>query len=485
VPSDSPGPRAAPAPAKVQGAVRGTSLALRIALVAVLSAVIAVLVAGFVSYPLARDAAIRQTESNLEKLTDATAAALERAPTTPDVDGQLIPDRLLAILEAENITAYYVLQGAQLPEGLTQTDLDALLAGQNVHGERVTHDGQIFVSARQLGSGAAVVLTQSDNAVNNLAISALYRFGIALAIGAAIAAVFGLLLARRLTRPLRQASHAARRLSTGDRDVVLKVEGPPEIAELTVALNDLQQALAVSEGRQRDFLLSVSHELRTPLTAIRGYAEAIADGVVPPSQMASTGVIMSSESDRLDRLVSDLLELARLDASDFPINPVPLNFQEIGNQAVAVWSDRCSSEGLTLLAELPVEPLYGRSDPVRIRQIIDNLCANALRVTPEGQVIVIAVRPADRRAWGQPASAHFVELEVRDGGPGLTADDCQVAFEPAELYSRYRGFRKVGTGVGLALVARLARRLGGGAEAGAAPEGGARFTIRVARWIDY
>ena len=94
--------------------------------------------------------------------------------------------------------------------------------------------------------------------------------------------------------------------------VRLPVEGPAEVAELSEALNHLSDALATSEGRERAFLLSVSHELRTPLTAVRGYAEALSDGVVPSEDVSRTGATMLAESERLDRLVSDLLDLARL-----------------------------------------------------------------------------------------------------------------------------------------------------------------------------
>jgi two-component system sensor histidine kinase BaeS len=109
------------------------------------------------------------------------------------------------------------------------------------------------------------------------------------------------------------------------------------------------------------------------------------------------------------------------------------------------------------------------TDPTRVRQIIDGLAENALRVTPAGAPIVLAARAEGAEAV----------VEVRDGGPGLTVDDLAVAFERSALFERYRGVRRVGTGVGLALVAGLAERLGGSAHAGRAPEGGAAFAVRL------
>lgn len=468
MPTDAPGIHPEPTSRVVRTKAHGLSLNARVALVTVASAVVAVLVAGAISFPLIKQSAEQESLGNLQRLADATAAAIERRPGPPDQ----IPNRLAATLRTQDITALYVPHGASVPGLFTVSDLANLANGMSLDGEADFQGDNVLVAARALSDGGSVVLTQPVQATGRLALTALARVAFALAVGVAIAAAFGLLLARRLTRPLREAAHAAKRLGAGDRDVELAVTGPPEIAELNEALNELRRDLAISEGRQREFLLSISHELRTPLTAIRGYAEAITDGVIPASDVSAKGAIVLSEADRLDHLVADLLDLARLDAVDFPVSSIEVDFADIANSATSVWSDRSRNEGISFRLELSASAIPGRTDPMRVRQIIDNLCANALRVTPSGGVMVLAVTALD---------AHWMRIEVRDSGPGLTADDCRVAFEPAELYSRYRGIRRVGTGVGLALVGRLAERLGGSAEAGLAAEGGARFTILIAR----
>ncbi|MCX6431221.1 MAG: HAMP domain-containing sensor histidine kinase, partial [Actinobacteria bacterium] len=284
-----------------------------------------------------------------------------------------------------------------------------------------------------------------------------------------IAVPIGFWAARRLTRPLRAARDAANEMAAGSRSVTLLPEGPAEIADIADSLNRLNAALVVSEGRQREFLMSVSHELRTPLTAVKGYAEALADGVISGDDVPRTGSTVAAEAARLDRLVTDLLDLARLGAVDFHIAPVDVDLVEIGEDAGEVWRDRAEPEGVTLALELPLEPLMTRTDPIRVRQVIDNLAENALRVSPRGSTIVLAVR----------REGDWAIVEVRDSGPGLTPDDIPVAFEPGVLHDRYRGVRPVGTGLGLALVGRLATGLGGQAEAGRALEGGARFTVRL------
>jgi signal transduction histidine kinase len=281
--------------------------------------------------------------------------------------------------------------------------------------------------------------------------------------------VAGALLARFIARPIRLAASAAGRLAAGDRSVRISRAGPAESAELADAFNQLAAALQTSEGRERDFLLSVSHELRTPLSTIRGYAEALADGVVGPDGAEKAGATMLAEAERLDRLISDLLVLSRLEAADLPLDVVPVDLVELIRAAGDAWSARCAPDGPLLRVQLPAEPIMVETDPGRVRQVIDGLCENALRVVPTGLPLVLAAR----------AGPDAAVLEVRDGGPGFTDEDLAVAFERGALNRRYRGIRKVGSGLGLALAARLVARLGGRITAGHAPEGGAMFTVEL------
>ncbi|MDP3971901.1 MAG: HAMP domain-containing sensor histidine kinase [Candidatus Nanopelagicales bacterium] len=453
----------------VEGSTHRISLGARIIMVAIVSAMIAVLVTALVAYPLVRDAAEQEAQFNLGQLADATAGAIE---ARPDRSTLLVPPRLHAVLLAEEIAVYIVRPGRPVPSFVTPADLSAVLAGHAVSGRAMLDSGPIIYAARMLANGSVVVLSQPSDPFRGIMGQAVNRMGLALAAGVGIAALIGSLLARRSAAPLRAASAAAERLSRGDRDVALSLDGPREIYDVNRALAGLQSELAISEGRLREFLMSVSHELRTPLTGIRGYAEALGDGVISdPVDIQRSGRVVVEEADRLDRLVSDLLDLARIDARDFVIVPQEADFAEIASQAADVWSDRCRAAGVDFELRSQPGPVRGSTDAVRVRQIIDNLVANALRVTPAGRQIVLELRTV-----GQ-----FVVVEVRDSGPGLTPDDCAVAFQPGELYNRYRGLRQVGTGVGLALVGRLAFRLGGSAQAGEAVEGGAAFTVTLAR----
>lgn len=454
---------------------RRRSLASRIILVTTVAAALAVIVAGLLSGFLLRYSAQAQGRQVLRD--DASLAATATDVSVERNGRARVPEAIVRVLTADHINVVLVDSAGALtgPEGRALTvhpvnarDLAALRSGVNVSTTRTVNGSRSYVEARPLSNGGAVVLFQKIAAARSNEGGTRLRLIFGLGVGLLVAAGVGIVLARRLARPLQRAAAAAHRLSTGARDVRVEPEGPAEVAEVAEAINGLNSALSISEGRQRDFLLSVSHELRTPLTAVKGYAEALSDGVVPPEAVPPTGRVLLAESGRLERLVSDLLDLARLGAQDFRIDVTDVDVNELLRQAATVWADRCAREGVPFDAHLPAAPVLVRTDPTRVRQVIDGLAENALRVTPSGRPIVFAL---------QPTVDGGAVIQVRDGGPGLTDDDCAVAFDRSALYERYRGVRKVGTGVGLALVSGLARRLGGRAEAGRAPEGGACFSV--------
>jgi two-component system sensor histidine kinase BaeS len=328
---------------------------------------------------------------------------------------------------------------------------------------------RVLVEGRALTGGGAIALVQTARLAPTDLAGFFRRELLAGLIGLVVAGVAGVLVARRLARPLQHAAAGARQLAAGERSVRIRPEGPTEVADVAEAVNTLAGELERSEARQREFLLSVSHELRTPLTAITGFAEALADGVTAREETPRVGTVLLGEARRLDRLIGDLLDLARLAAADFPIQLATVDLRGVLRESASVWSARCASVGVRFGVQEPPGPLVVTTDPTRVRQIIDGLAENALRVTPAGAPIVLAAR-------AEPGSA---VLEIRDGGPGLSAQDFADAFDRGVLYQRYRGVRQVGTGLGLAIVAGLAERLGGSASAGPAPEGGAAFAIRL------
>ena len=471
------------------------SLGSRAALLTGTIAAVTVIISGLVAMPLIRDAAELQAQSILSRQADLVKdvatnpndfdmnrgrmpSGMEddgdgdgmNAKPTSDSTGRALLG-LVSYLQAQGIEALAIIPGTSEPAVLTKQQILEVANGNSISGRYCADDQCFLIEARPVGTGTGIVLAQPTSIASNLKSEALTRIGIALIAGFSVAVAIGLLVSRRLTKPLKEAADAAHRLAIGERDVSLMESGPSEISEIAQALNVLAEELSYSEGRQREFLLSISHELRTPLTAIRGYAEAMYDGVVTGEEVTKVGSVVNAEAIRLDRLVADLLDLARTGAVDFPLHLQEIDLRDVVNEASSVWSDRAAREDVQFVCNVSQNAVMVNSDPVRIRQIIDNLAENALRVTPSGQKIIFELTGDGK-------------LQVRDSGPGLSPDDIKVAFQPGELYERYRGVRRVGTGFGLALVGRLANRLGVIATAGIAPEGGASFTIDFAPLIN-
>jgi signal transduction histidine kinase len=449
----------------------GSTVTARAIGVSCLVAAVSVLITIAVALPLAVRADNAAARESLAGKARVAANAIEGAPTAAaQAREDARATRVAQTLRDQGVETVLIRAGKPDQTGLPTRVVSDIAAGQPVS-TRIVYRGQLMMAeGRPAGNGDGIVLMQPVTTVTAAAV--FEKLWLALAAGLVAGIVAGFLLARRLGRPLRQVAVAARRLSAGDREARAPTDAPAEIADVSVALNDLAAALSTSENRQRSFLMSVSHELRTPLTTMKGYAEALADGVIGPEGAQRAGQTMLAESEHLDRLVEDLLVLARLEAEDFPIELMTVDLNAIATNAAESWGARYAGAGVVLRTEVPTYPVMVRTDPGRIRQVVDGLLENALRVVPAGAPVVLAVCAGVQPQW------HGV-IEVRDGGPGFTDDDLAVAFERGVLYERYKGARKVGSGLGLALASRLVGRLGGRIEAGHAPEGGARMSVTL------
>jgi signal transduction histidine kinase len=431
----------------------------RLVLLGVLTALVSVLAVAVVGVPLVRSEALAQARVTLSDEADYLSGLVRLSVDRDDLAAAVTQ------LDELGVRADVVGPEEVDDSGLPVDVLRRTLATGGAGG--TSQDGRTLVEARLVSPERILILKKpAADAIDDVAGPLLGRLAVALVVGLVVAAVAGVLAARRLARPLRDTRDAARRLSTGERSLRVQTDGPVEVVDLADALNGLADALERSESRQRRFLLSVSHEMRTPLTSVRGYAEALADGVVSGPEAERAGAVIVTEARRLDSLMSDLLALARSDADDFQVDLVATDLAALVDQAAQAWSEPCRQAGLDLRTETPNGPVAALADPMRTRQVIDALVANAVRATPAGRPVVIAAAHAvDGRPW----------MQVRDGGPGLTDEDLPVAFDSGVLRDRYEGSRAGGSGIGLALVERLVRRMGGHVVAGHAPEGGAAF----------
>ena len=314
-----------------------------------------------------------------------------------------------------------------------------------------------YFAARKGNPGTIILLRRQRSLLSG------YVWGllIAAAAGGLLAAVAAFLLARRIARPVDRVSAAARSLTRGTHPEPVPVEGAAEIATLAVAFNDLAAQLRQAQEAERNFLLSVSHELKTPLTAIRGYAEAVEDGAVDPREAAAT---VSSEARRLERLVRDLLDLARMNRTDFSVHNSEIDLAEVADDAVRRYEQQAESFGVELHAVADGSaPAIADAD--RVLQVVSNLVENALRLTPPGGEVRVVAAPG--------------VLRVEDTGPGLEAADTERAFERFYLHERYGLERQVGTGLGLAIVKELTLAMGGDVEVESLPGKLTVFTVRL------
>ena len=333
--------------------------------------------------------------------------------------------------------------------------------GRPVQGH-VTVDGTTYQFAARLVQNKGFVLLRPATLKTADWWPFLQGLLIAGLVGATLAGIGSFVSARAISRPVRRVADAAQSLAGGSSPDPIPLEGSAELILLAGSFNDMAVQLAKAKEAEQSFLLSVSHELKTPLTAIRGYAEALKEGVVTADEAADT---IRLESGRLERLVRDLLDLARMNRSEFAVGREPLDLGDAARDVVRRYESqaRAFGVGLEVVAEAEA-PAEGDLD--RVVQVMSNLVENALRVTPAGGRVRVIARPGS--------------LAVADTGTGLPTDDVPRAFERFYLYDKAsRDGRTVGTGLGLAIVKELTEAMGGTVEVRSEAGIGTTFVVRL------
>jgi two-component system phosphate regulon sensor histidine kinase PhoR len=229
-------------------------------------------------------------------------------------------------------------------------------------------------------------------------------------------------------------------------------------------ISDLRRADQI----RRDFVANVSHELRTPLTAIKGYVEALLEGPADPDETRRFLEVIGRHSTRMERLVKDLLRLARLDAGQEVLERVPCDVLQLLRGVVADLAPAIEARRQQVSLTVVPEGLTVPADPAKLHDIVRNLVENAVNYSPEGTGVHVAAASRDGR----------VTITVSDSGPGIPADDLKRVFERFYRVDKSRS-RPGGTGLGLAIVRHLVGLHGGTASAANRPEGGAEFTVEL------
>jgi signal transduction histidine kinase len=277
--------------------------------------------------------------------------------------------------------------------------------------------------------------------------------------------------ARRFFGPVRALVEAAGRIEEGDYGARVPERGPREVRSLARAFNAMSARLEATDRQRRSFLADVTHELRTPLSVIRGQIEAIQEGVYAADEEHLAPILDATRA--LEQLVEDVRTLALAESGSLTLAREPVDLSVLTSESVAAFRAAADAAGVTLEADVPSDLPPVDADPVRLRGVLGNLVANALRHTPAGGAITVGLHavagPPDR-------DAETVEVAVHDTGRGI----------PAELLPRvFERFAKAsdspGSGLGLAIARDVVAAHGGTIVAESEPGHGTtiRFTLPV------
>jgi len=284
-------------------------------------------------------------------------------------------------------------------------------------------------------------------------------------IGAAIAWLLGYILSRTLTRPIRELTQATHAVSEGDLSQQVPVRSNDELGELARAFNKMSAELSRSINTRKQMTADIAHELRTPLSLILGHAEAVHDGILPPT--AENFEIIREEATRLGNLVDDLRTLSLADAGELSMTLQPLEPDKLLAEVVTLY--QFQSQKKNIILELDVAPPLPtiEADPGRLTQVLTNILDNALRHTPEGGRIVLSAN----RSGGD------VELAIQDSGPGLKTEDLERIFERFYRADASRQRQDGGSGLGLAIAKSIVQAHGGQLSAESEPGQGLKIII--------
>ena len=406
-----------------------------------------------VAFVLTERSGEREVLANLGRQADAATTALE----------------LAGVRSAAQLRVFVVGQRGRFPRRLAgrgqaqparpRPRLRAALERTEADEGRVRLDGREFAFVKRDTTVGPIALVRSaqpraDEVRPVTGILLIASLG-----GALVAAALAALVSRRLIRPLRELTEATGPLAAGHGDVRVPVRGEDELADLARAFNAMADELASARDAERRFLMNVSHELKTPLTSVRGYAEALEDGAVAAPVAART---IGTEAARLERLVGDLLDLARLGQREFAVARQSVDLAEVAQEARARHLEQAHARGVALELAV-VDEANALGDRDRLVQALSNLVDNGVRVTPRGGRVDIEAGPG--------------RLTVRDTGPGLPEEDLARAFERFHLHARHRAEGSGGSGLGLTIVKELTEAMGGRAGVRSRPGEGTEFVL--------
>jgi signal transduction histidine kinase len=354
------------------------------------------------------------------------------------------------------------------------------------HGWGVDHGSKVFPDSDKIPPppfSPPVGLDPESRAL----LTSVNRTLLLIAVVAGLGAVLLILgLSRRILTPVEALTAAVHRMEAGDLSQRVEVTSRDEIGELARAFNAMADGLARLEELRRNMVTDVAHELRTPLSNIRGYLEALQDGVVEPERRIIDS--LHEEAMLLNRLVDDLQELSLAEAGQLKLERHPVALADVVDRAVEAVRPRADAEKITLQVDLP-EDLLVDVDPQRVGQVLRNLLDNGLTYMPPGGEIAVTARAACPEPGGALSpveglskgrgSDPWVEVSVRDTGSGIAAEDLPYIFERFYRADKSRSRATGGAGLGLAIAKQLIEAHGGRIEVESEIGQGTQFTFTL------
>lgn len=446
-----------------------SSITTRLTASMVSTVLLAVVLVGLVGVGMIRQAADRIAIGELHRQASAIARETSFLRRDPIQAIRFLRNALdlsgAALYEVLDDGSLLILGGApNVP--LTRADVAILAQGRGIEGVRGSKgDRFVFVAQPISGNRTLALVLGRTAGLTSRELPLARRLLAAAVFAMSVAALVASFVARRITSPLRDLAVAAADIATGDFTARVEVSSDDEVGVVASSFNKMAAELGDADRLQREFFLSISHELRTPLTAIQGYAEAIEDGTVTGQRGREAAGVIIGESKRLNRLVSDVLDLARLDAKRFTVNLEDLEVSRVLKRLQQSFAQKASESGVAL--EIESTDMTVKADGDRLIQVLSNLVENGMRYTPTDGRIRVSAAPEGSRC----------RFDVVDGGPGLDPSDFRRAFDRQYLWGKYRGVRDVGTGLGLAITKELVEAMGGEVSSTNDAQGGARFSV--------